>query len=116
MTEFRHYILTRFNVGLYIAGAELNVSPQQWMEHRLRLFVALTLPSIAGQSCQDFTWLVLMDPQTPEPFIRSLESCGYPNMRLIYPMRGKLAWLRDLPAKPEHLAQFSIDAARLPVA
>jgi hypothetical protein len=55
MTEFRHYILTRFTAGLYKRAAGLTVSPQEWMEHRLRLFTALTLPSLRGQGCQNFT-------------------------------------------------------------
>jgi len=76
MAEFRHYILTRFNTGLYRRTEGLTVSPDEWMEHRLRLFTSLTLPSIRGQSCQDFTWLVLMDRRTPERDIRTLESVG----------------------------------------
>jgi hypothetical protein len=109
MAEFRHYILTRFNAGLYRRAAELRICPQEWMEHRLRLFTALTLPSIMGQSCQDFAWHVLMDKQTPEPDIRRLESIGYANMRLIYPTPGKPSWLQGIPSGDYDLITSRID-------
>jgi len=109
MAEFKHYILTRFNAGLYRRAAELPVSPQEWMEHRLRLFTTLTLPSIMGQSCQEFTWHVLMDKRTPERDIRTLENVGYPKMRLIYPAPGKLLWLQDIPFGEYDLITSRID-------
>ena len=109
MAEFRHYILTRFNTGLYRRAAELTVSPQEWMKHRLRLFTTLTLPSIMGQSCQDFAWHILMDRQTPERDIRTLENVGYPNMKLIYPMPGKPSWLQGIPAGGYDLITSRID-------
>jgi len=94
MTEFRHYVLTRFNVGLYNGAAKLRVSPPEWMEHRLRLFAGITVPSLMGQSCRDFTWLVLMDRQTPEHYLRKLEGLGCPGLRLIYPVPGQDPWLQ----------------------
>jgi hypothetical protein len=96
VTEFRHYILTRFNAHLYGPDVELRISRDQWMEHRMRLFTAITLPSIAGQSCQNFTWLLLMDRRTPERYIRALEGTGYPNLRLVYADPGRPPWLQDL--------------------
>jgi len=95
MDSFKHYILTRFNAGLYDPKTALRVPPDLWMEHRLRLFATITLPSIAGQTCQNFTWLVLMDRRTPERYIRTLESSGYANMKLIYPTDGRIPWLQS---------------------
>lgn len=109
MAQFSHYILTRFNAGLYKRGAELSVSPGQWMEHRLRLFTLLTLPSIMGQSSQDFTWLILMDRQTPDSDIRTLENAGYPNMKLIYPAPGKSPWLQGIASGEYDLITTRID-------
>ena len=40
----------------------------QWLEHRFRLFERYCLPSVAKQTCQDFTWIVLFDSSTPERF------------------------------------------------
>ena len=84
MRQFKHYIMTRFNTGLYDPGARIRVSADQWMQHRIKLFTAFTLPSIMGQSCQNFTWLVLMDEQTPVVYREMLESIRYPNMKLVY--------------------------------
>ncbi|MEN6428348.1 MAG: glycosyltransferase [Phycisphaerales bacterium] len=108
MAEFRHYILTRFNVDLY-GPVELKVSRDQWMDHRMRLFTSLTLPSIAGQSCQDFTWLLLMDRRTPEHYIRTLQGIGYPNLQIIYPDPGRPLWLDNLPAGSHDLITTRID-------
>jgi len=94
MQPFKHYILTRFNTGLYNPKTLVQIPPDQWMEHRLRLFTTIAYPSIAGQTCQNFTWLILMDRQTPDRYIRELESSGYPNMQLIYPVDGQIAWLQ----------------------
>lgn len=92
MAEFRHYILTRFNTGLYGPNPWTRTDPRVWMDHRLRLFTTITLPSIAGQSCQDFTWLVLMDRQTPEPYIRELEAVACPTMKLIFRQPDQPRW------------------------
>ncbi|MBN1513048.1 MAG: hypothetical protein JXB13_13620 [Phycisphaerae bacterium] len=95
MAEFRHYILTRFNTGLYGPNARARIDPREWIEHRIRLFTGITLPSIAGQTCQDFTWLVLMDRQTPDPYCRTLEASACRNMKLIFLDPEQPRWLRD---------------------
>lgn len=84
MRQFKHYIMTRFNVGLYRSGAGVHISADEWMRHRIKLFTAFTLPSMKAQSCQDFTWLVFMDRRTPMIYREMLESVRYANMRLIY--------------------------------
>ncbi len=89
---FKHYILTRFNDGLYGPDARTAVPPDEWMQHRLRLFTAFTFPSIMEQTCQDFTWLVLMDPQTPDHYIQEIKSFRYPNLKLIYPTETGGKW------------------------
>jgi hypothetical protein len=95
VAECRHYILTRFNAGLYGPESQAKIAPAEWMDHRMRLFRAITLPSIAGQSCQEFTWLLLMDRQTPERYIRALEACACRNMKLVYPQPGQPCWLPE---------------------
>jgi len=87
MKPFKHYILTRFNVGLYNRHArthEIYQPPDGWMDHRMKLFTTFTLPSIMSQRCQDFTWLVFMDEKTPRRYSRSLEQIGYHRMQLVY--------------------------------
>jgi len=84
---FEHYIVTRFNVGLYDPTTRKNpifLPLDEWMQHRIKLFTTFTLPSIMGQTCQNFTWLVFMDEQTPGPYRQMLANIPYPNMHLIY--------------------------------
>ncbi|MBN1361415.1 MAG: hypothetical protein JW993_12530 [Sedimentisphaerales bacterium] len=85
MHVFQHYILTRFNDGIYGPNSKLTVPPDEWMDHRLRLFTTFTMPSMMEQTCQNFTWLVLMDGRTPDRYNQEIESFRYPNLRLIYP-------------------------------
>jgi hypothetical protein len=56
----------------------------EWMAHRLRLFSSFTLPSIAAQKCQSFTWLVLMDVKTPNYYKDIIESIPLRNMECVY--------------------------------
>jgi hypothetical protein len=49
----------------------------------MRLFTTFTLPSMRNQSCQNFTWLVLVDRRTPADYTEALKSTGYPNMQLV---------------------------------
>jgi hypothetical protein len=92
MRKFRHYITTRFNAGLYSPEANIRISADEWMQHRIGLFTTFTLPSIMGQSCQNFTWLVLIDRQTPAAYRQMLSDIPYRNMRLIY-TGSKNSWL-----------------------
>lgn len=109
MAEFRHYILTRFNAGLYDANSQARIGVREWMDHRMELFTTVTLPSIAGQTCQDFTWLVLMDRRTPEPYIRTLERSACRNMRLVYSQPGQPAWLPEFATGQYDLITTRID-------
>jgi len=147
MAEFRQYVPTRFNAGLYKQAARLKTSRQEWMAHRLRLFTALALPSMIGRTCQDFIWLVLMeyplnncpslveDSQTHQTIIQWDHTRIPPEVDRRY-IKDKPYWLQvvhsqnrrntvdtnnptrivhtELPARPEDLGYFSIDASRLP--
>lgn len=109
MREFRHYITTRFNVGLYSPGAEIRVSADEWMKHRIKLFRAFTLPSIMGQSCQNFTWLVLIDKQTPGIYREMLGSIEYENMKLVQPGASRNPWLEKMALGEHDLITTRID-------
>lgn len=87
MEQFKHYIITRFNVGFYNPDARPSAIYQpldEWMKHRIRIFTAFTLPSIMYQTCQNFTWLVLMDKRTPQPFKDIMDRIPYQNLQLVY--------------------------------
>lgn len=54
------------------------------MQHRITLFANITLPSIMAQTCQNFTWLILMDTNTPKQYSDFLTSFKYHNFKIIY--------------------------------
>lgn len=91
MTErVEHFLLTVFNVGLYTStradrtGQVVSEASEAWMRHRLDLFDRYCFPSIAGQSCREFTWLVFVDADTPPQQRAALEAYeAWPNLRLV---------------------------------
>jgi hypothetical protein len=109
MKEFRHYITTRFNAGLYRPEAHIRISTDEWMRHRIRLFTSFTLPSMMAQTCQNFTWLVLVDNQTPKAHRQVLEGIAYKNMKLIYPEAGNDVWLANIEAGDYDLITTRLD-------
>lgn len=65
----QHFILTRFNLLLWNKDKKgQKVRSKEWLEHRFYLFEKYCLPSIIGQTCQSFEWIVLFDGTTPERF------------------------------------------------
>jgi hypothetical protein len=58
----KHYVITRFNLG-YMDNVP---DPEGWLKHRCELFERYTYPSMMRQTCKDFVWLVMFDPETPE--------------------------------------------------
>lgn len=84
---FRHYVITCLNVGAYshrMWGPGDLPPVDEWMAHRVGLFETFTLPSLRGQSCQDFTWLVFMDIRTPPRYKLWIESLRVPNLQPVY--------------------------------
>lgn len=64
-----HFILTRFNIRLFRHDKHgRSIEPKSWFEERLNLFEAYTLPSVIGQTCQNFTWILLVDSETPAAY------------------------------------------------
>lgn len=59
----KHYLITRFNIGIY---GRSKVDPEAWMPERIRLFKTYCAPSVRTQTCQDFSWIVLVDRRTPD--------------------------------------------------
>lgn len=72
-SNYLHVLVTRYNVGLYSPHTGL-VDAEQWMAHRLPIFENYCLPSILGQSCQDFIWLLCLDERTPHRLIDQIVS------------------------------------------
>jgi len=88
MKNVQHFILTKFNQGLYTEPLRdktgQKIQRDQWMKQRLALFEKYCLPSIINQVNQEFTWLLLLDPQTPKKYLRRLARYknAYHNIRL----------------------------------
>ena len=65
-----HFILTRFNLRLWWKEDKRGgaIQTEEWLEERFRLFETFCLPSVKGQTCQDFKWICLFDEETPKNF------------------------------------------------
>lgn len=48
---------------------------REWLEHRFSLFERFCLPSLMGQTCGEFVWIVLFDSSTPDCYKKRVE--GY---------------------------------------
>lgn len=61
-----HYLLTRFNLALWQEDKNgQTIDRGEWIRKRLELFETYCLPSVAGQTCQEFRWILLVDADTP---------------------------------------------------
>lgn len=81
-----HFLLTRFNITLWQHDKKGNVIDRsKWLEERLQLFETYCLPSVAGQSCKDFVWFLLLDESTPETYRDRILSYKdiCPNIRMV---------------------------------
>ena len=68
-TRIQHFILTRFNLLLWNKDKEgKKVRSASWLTHRFELFERYCLPSIIGQTCQEFKWIVLFDSTKPDRY------------------------------------------------
>lgn len=78
MGAYQHFILTKFNLGLYNGYKRdkngQKVNNDQWMEHRIKLFEKYCYPSIKKQVNQNFLWLVLFDPMTPQKYLKRIKN------------------------------------------
>ncbi len=80
----QHFILTRFNLLLWNKDKEGNkVRTRRWLEHRFALFEQFCLPSIIGQTCKNFEWIVLFDSTTLEHFKKKVEKYKKECLQLI---------------------------------
>ena len=77
---YRHFILTRFWFSKTPRGSDALASdPHEWLEHRLKLFRSYCLPSVVGQSCQDFRWFICFDVRAPGEFVAKMRELTAPS-------------------------------------
>lgn len=75
----QHFVLTRFNLRLWNRDKSgSSVRTRVWLDHRFSIFERYCLPSISGQTCKVFTWIVLFDSKTPDEYITRI--AGYQNV------------------------------------
>ena len=70
-SNFKHYVITRFNVPYPQAmegDTPKGIKPD-YLKQRFEVFDRYTVPSLQNQTCKDFVWVVLFDKRTPEPFM-----------------------------------------------
>jgi len=76
MSEFQHFLTTRFSVRpTTMSGLGNDFVRARWdplrpkkLEARFRLFEMLCVPNIQAQTCKDFTWIILIDPALDEQY------------------------------------------------
>lgn len=56
---------------------------EEWLRERLRLFKMYCAPSVAGQVNQDYRWIGIIAPDTPEWFAREIKEIA-PRMEIAY--------------------------------
>jgi Putative rhamnosyl transferase len=67
MVKFTHYLVTRFNVPVENWDKDKAGRPtldEPWMTHRLWLFRKYCVPTITGQICKNFQWIIYCDIHT----------------------------------------------------
>lgn len=113
--NFRHFILTRFNINITAANFSLRLE-DTWLSLRFDLFQRFCFPSVRGQSCQDFTWLVLFDEQTPKLYQRVIAAyAAYANFLPLFcgphdtVLPQAVAKMRELAPEAEWLLTTRLD-------
>jgi hypothetical protein len=76
-------LLTRFNCRFAASWTKAALDPK-WLELRFSLFERYCLPSVLGQDCQNFTWILFFDQETPEPFRTRATALARENLRPIF--------------------------------
>lgn len=59
-----HFIFTRFSLRMRKAVDRSN--QDSWLRERVRIFEQFALPSLRGQTCSNFRWLIMVSPETPQ--------------------------------------------------
>lgn len=106
--DFKHFILTRFNLGIYdnnSAYAEKIKDPDRWMAHRVELFERYCLPSVMKQTCQDFTWVIAFDPKTESRYIEQYDY--FPFVQVCFEQPH--LWLKRRPSEADWLITSRFD-------
>lgn len=107
---FKHYILTRYNLGLYGENPYKVKNKDYYMMQRLPMFKRL-LESLDNQTNQNFTHVVSVDPDTPEKFLKDILNAVYmakTNSIFIYEKHAE--WLKRQTKEAQYLITSRLDS------
>lgn len=73
---YKHFIITLFNLKIWKEDKTHRATQtDDWLKQRLDLFERFCLPSVKGQTNQNFTWLCLFDKDTPTDVRQRIAAC-----------------------------------------
>ena len=109
----KHIVLTRFNCRFGAAWTSVAVDPL-WLAPRFELFERYCLPSVLGQDCREFSWIIFFDKDTPEPFRSRAASVAQGNVQPVFVghLTGELIrqTIREaIPAGESHVITSRLD-------
>lgn len=106
-------LLTRFNCRFRAAWTRVAIDAA-WLDPRFDLFERYCLPSVLAQDCQDFTWIIFFDEETPEPFKSRAAALTRGNVRPVFvgTLTGELirqTIRQQVPAGATHVITSRLD-------
>ena len=97
--SYSHILVTRFSYRGYVMPRSFDPLDPAVLSGRFGVFEATCLPSVLGQTCKDFAWVLLVDEMLPSAFRSRLEDLvtGHANTFLHHYSEelrlGNLDWL-----------------------
>jgi len=72
----KHYIITRFSINLKEGFQKKNIKlfDKNRLELRFLIFETFCLPSVKGQTSQNFDWIILIDKELPSKYVKRLQN------------------------------------------
>lgn len=98
---FDHFIITRFNLKKTDWETDKNerkVLDESWLKERIQLFEKYCFPSVVGQSCKNFKWLIFFEKESVsilQPFLDQLNQYSFIEIVLL---NGYAEFQNGLPA------------------
>lgn len=80
---FEHYVITRFNLGLYKNESIDNKT--LYMDYRIKIFRDIYIKSFLNQTCEKFKIIVMIDHLTPDYYKEEILNC-YKEKIFVVPM------------------------------
>lgn len=74
-SKMKHYIITRFSINLKGSFQKnINLFGKKRLELRFLIFETFCLPSVKGQTSQNFDWIILIDKELPSKYVKRLQN------------------------------------------